>query len=292
MGYQSVIVDLYLPEEITDSSLARMTANFDIVTDSGVYAAGTSIFQYATYTDANGDLHSVSCAMTVGEQDSVVENYFGQTSMTIDNNWGNTIYEQNSAEKRVDTQAADRVNRLLQTTTTTSDWSVEQFCGTDYPDFCVQGYPDFVAICDDKYAFPADYFADTSVLQVCDIDYEYACSYYPELCEIEGTFSSDFCGYYPEMCDTASTTYNACTADLYSCLADPNFSLCGSFPEVCGYTADFEVPFFRAPSRAGADSIVLASGYEVHTCKAYLEYPVGDLTNFFEELNYLYDAGI
>ena len=114
------------------------------------------------------------------------------------------------------------------------DFNVEDFCEGDFSDVCVNGYPDFVKVCDTD--FPPGTFDGSNYYQVCELDIEDVCNTYPEICDTEaGTITSDLCGANPDWCDTSSESYNQCAANLYDCMMDPDFNMCYSFPELCGY---------------------------------------------------------
>lgn len=125
---------------------------------------------------------------------------------------------------------------------------MEVFCES-YPEMCVEGAPDIVAVCDSIWQFPEEYFSGTGINDLCDVDFEDACTAFPELCdETTGTFSSDICNAFPEKCDDNSEEYSPCAADLYACIMDPEFDICGEFPEVCGIPDAIFIPIFEPSS--------------------------------------------
>ena len=116
------------------------------------------------------------------------------------------------------------------------DFDVESFCAddSDFADVCVDGWPDFVKVCDTE--FPPGMFDGSNYEQVCELDIEDVCGTYPEICDEEaGTITSNLCGANEAWCDEDSEEYNHCAANLYDCMMDPDFHMCESFPDLCGY---------------------------------------------------------
>ena len=174
------------------------------------------------------------------------------------------------------------------------DFSVEDFCAedSDFSDVCVNGYPDFVKVCDTD--FPPGTFDGSNYYQVCELDYEDVCESYPEICdETTGSMTSDLCGANPDWCDTSSESYNACAANLYDCMMDPEFDMCHEFPDLCGYEEmdDFDIPTFKRANE-GANTYYTSGDYTTYTCKAQTFAMWGEVSTLIDSLNYFYDAGI
>lgn len=86
----------------------------------------------------------------------------------------------------------------------------ENLCD-QFPDLCVDQEVDLVALCDNLWIFPEDYFQDTGMDALCEVDFEEACGAFPDLCDSNtGTFSSDICGVYPDKCDENSADFSPC----------------------------------------------------------------------------------
>ena len=176
------------------------------------------------------------------------------------------------------------------------DFSVEDFCAedSDYADVCVNGYPDFAKVCDTD--FPPGTFDGANYYQVCELDYEDVCTTYPEICDdTTGSITSDLCGANPDWCDTSSEDYNACAANLYDCMMDPDFDMCREFPDLCGYEEmdDFDIPTFkRAADGANTYHTNANNGMTTYTCKAQTFAMWGEVSTLIDSLNYFYAAGI
>lgn len=174
------------------------------------------------------------------------------------------------------------------------DFSVEDFCAedSDFSDVCVNGYPDFVKVCDTD--FPPGTFDGSNYYQVCELDYEDVCESYPEICdESTGSMTSDLCGANPDWCDTSSESYNACAANLYDCMMDPDFDMCHEFPDLCGYEEmdDFDIPTFKR-ANDGANTYYTSGDMTYYTCKAQTFAMWGEVSTLIDSLNYFYAAGI
>ena len=142
--------------------------------------------------------------------------------------------------------------------------------------------------------FPPGTFDGSNYYQVCELDFDDVCASYPEVCDEEaGTITSDLCGANPEWCDTSSDEYNACAANLYDCMMDPDFDMCRSFPDLCGFEEmdDFEIPTFRRASE-NANTHHTSSNMSTYICRAQTYAKWGEVSALIDSLNYFYGAGI
>jgi len=168
------------------------------------------------------------------------------------------------------------------------NFDLEVFCES-YPDMCIDGAPDIVAVCDDITRFPPEYFAETGINELCEVDLADACNSFPELCTTEGTFNSDVCGAYPEKCDETSAEYDPCASDLYACVMDPEFDVCDSFPEICGIPEEVVFPMFTSPQNSrGSEMYNYGESFE-YVCLAHLSAPVNDVLAAVKFLEQYYD---
>jgi hypothetical protein len=195
-------------------------------------------------------------------------------------------------QKRKERREADR---KLQDTTTAATVDVWTFCddGSEYQKYCVDGVPDLATICDDVWELSSAGFAGMSFTSVCQVSQADVCARYPELCD-NGEVTDDLCSLYPEMCSTSTTQYSSCAANLASCLTDPNFEVCESFPEVCESDEgdfSFDPPLLGAGYPA-ADFDTFADGRVLTSCTASLEERIDTIQKLIEALNYNLDAGI
>lgn len=173
------------------------------------------------------------------------------------------------------------------------EFNVDDFCADDSPFSYVcgeDGYPDFALVCDAD--FPPGTFEGTNFLSLCEVDYEDACAEFPELCGDDGSISSDLCGIYPEMCDMTSPDYNPCAANLYDCIMSEDFDLCWEFPELCGYSTDFDIPDLFEPAKVKANMYLSNTEEDIYTCNAQIWAKFGEVEALIDALNYFYDANI
>ena len=165
------------------------------------------------------------------------------------------------------------------------DFDAQNFCDSN-PELCVNGAPDLAAICDNLWQFPAEYFENTGINAMCEVDYEDACAAFPELCDSTGAFSSDICAAFPEKCDSTSLEYNPCAEDLYSCILDPEFDACNEFPELCGAKDTLSVPLFGAPANGKGAFTTVLKDQVIYSCIAEISEPVWKVDEIFSTLDY------
>ena len=90
---------------------------------------------------------------------------------------------------------------------------------------------------------------------------------------------------YPEMCDPNSSTYNECATDILSCVTDPNFDICASFPEICG-VKDLPIVDFQAPFGVGAVVAVTERDANLfrYSCQAVIQGTLMDVVDYSENI--------
>ena len=118
-----------------------------------------------------------------------------------------------------------------------------------------------------------------------------ACENFEGICTEDGSLTSDLCDTFPDKCEESNEEYDECAVDMYACLLEPDFELCESFPSLCGYEVDFEIPLFRAPNK-DSNQFYVSGDDNVYTCKATVWESFSTVESVIESLNYFYNANI
>ena len=100
---------------------------------------------------------------------------------------------------------------------------------------------DIKIVCDNIKKLPQDILYESSFRTVCEAN-PHALCYDPSVKNqtcTNGEITTDYCkaGLFPEKCTAGAPEYDACASDILSCMLDPEWRYCDSFPELCNLRA-------------------------------------------------------